>query len=85
MTCYTPGVGVNCAKNGVYFDYAKFTDTEQVRAGGSESFANVMGTIKYTESGISAISGLKFKKALYGLWFSDDPIDGALKDKVLGL
>lgn len=33
----------------------------------------------------STIAGLDFKKALFGIWFSDDPVDEDLKSGLLGL
>lgn len=34
---------------------------------------------------IKSISGLDFKKALFGIWFCDDPADEDLKEGMLGL
>ncbi len=31
------------------------------------------------------IPGVPFKKALFGIWFSEDPVDEALKKGMLGL
>lgn len=33
----------------------------------------------------TTIAGLDFKKALFGIWLSDDPVDSDLKDGLLGL
>ena len=32
----------------------------------------------------TTVAGLPFKKALFGIWFSDDPVDSDLKDGMLG-
>lgn len=32
----------------------------------------------------STIAGIEFKKALFGIWFSDEPVDGDLKKGLLG-
>jgi len=44
---------------------------------GVKSYKN--GTLK------STIQGLDFKKALFGIWLSDEPVDSDLKDGLLGL
>ena len=36
------------------------------------------GTVKVT------VEGLDFKKALFGIWLSDDPIQDSLKEEMLG-
>lgn len=33
---------------------------------------------------VSTVEGLDFKKALFGIWLSDNPVDGTLKDNMLG-
>jgi len=78
---YTPGVGVTASKNGKPFQFTK------VHAGGSAKNSNVqlLKQIKHTKDGYEAIPGLDFKKALFGIWLSDDPVDEDLKDAMLGL
>jgi len=43
------------------------------------------GTVVYKNSKpVTTIKGLKFKKALFGIWLCDDPADDDLKDDMLG-
>jgi len=78
---YTPGVGVSASKNGKPFVFTKMRSTGQVKSGDMK----LLKQIKHTKDGYEAIPGLDFKKALFGIWLSDDPVDEDLKDAMLGL
>lgn len=69
---YTPGVGITASKNLVPYDFSTCSNGESV------DFA-------YTDDGQAALTGMEFKKALFGIWLSDDPVDEDLKRKVLGI
>jgi hypothetical protein len=76
---YTPGVGVSASKNGKPFMFTKFPANSKVKD------YKLLKQIKHTKDGYEAIPGLDFKKALFGIWLSDNPVDEDLKDAMLGL
>jgi hypothetical protein len=78
---YTPGIGVSASKNGKPFQFTKMRSTGQVKSGDMK----LLKQITHTKDGYEAIPGLDFKKALFGIWLSDDPVDEDLKDAMLGL
>jgi hypothetical protein len=78
---YTPGVGITASKNGKPFQFTKMRTNGQVKNGNMK----LLKQIKHTKDGYEAIPGLDFKKALFGIWLSDDPVDEDLKDAMLGL
>lgn len=76
---YTPGVGVSASKNGKPFMFTKFPANSKVKD------YKLLKEIKHTKDGYEALPGLDFKKALFGIWLSDNPVDEDLKDALLGL
>lgn len=82
---YTPGVGVSASKNGKGYDFSSMTKEAKAKVKNSEKLEKILTNLKYTKSGQSAIPDLAFKKALFGIWFSDNPVDSKLKADVLGL
>lgn len=73
---YTPGVGVSASKNGKPYIF--------------KNLKNKLGkpyaiTLKYTKNGQDALPGIGFKKGLFGIWLSKDPVDAKLKEGMLGL
>lgn len=81
---YTPGVGVSASKNGKGYDFASMNKEAKAKVKNSEKLEKILTNLKYTKSGQSAIPDLAFKKALFGIWFSDNPVDSDLKADVLG-
>lgn len=73
---YTPGVGVSASKNGKPYIFKALKDKM------GRPYAIVL---KYTKNGQDALPGLGFKKGLFGIWLSKDPVDPKLKDGMLGL
>ena len=48
-------------------------------------YETAKGVLVYKNGKLSAtISGLEFKKALFGIWLCNDPADSELKEKMLG-
>lgn len=82
---YTPGIGVSASKNGKGYDFASLGKSAQASVDHSEKLKALLKDLKYTKSGQSAIPSIAFKKALFGIWFCDDPVDETLKMDVLGL
>ena len=80
---YSPGIGISCSKNGVGYDLASLNKEAKAKAKNSEKLDKLLKNLKYTKSGQSAIPGLDFKKALFGIWFSDNPVDAKLKESIL--
>ena len=78
---YTPGIGISASKNGKPFEFTKFHKNAQAK----NDNIKVLKAIKHTKDGYEAIPGLDFKKAIFGIWLSDDPVDEDLKDSMLGL
>ena len=74
---YTPGVGISASKNGKPFEFSKFHKKDAKMA--------LLKKLGHTKDGFEAIPGLDFKKAVFGIWLSDDPVDEDLKDAMLGL
>lgn len=82
---YTPGVGVSASKNGKGYDFATMNKDAKAKVKNSEKLDYLLKNLKYTKSGQSALPDFGFKKALFGIWFSDNPVDPKLKAAVLGL
>ena len=78
---YTPGVGITASKNGKPFEFTKMHQKGQLKSDNIK----LLKDIKLTKDGYEAIPGLDFKKAIFGIWLSDDPVDEDLKDAMLGL
>jgi hypothetical protein len=69
---YIPGVGVVASKNGMLYDFSNWKDKTAM--------------INYTYDGKAAIAGgIYYKKALFGIWLSDKPVDDDLKEAMLGI
>ncbi len=75
---YTPGVGITASKNGKPFEFSKMHKNGKTNI-------KLLKEIKHTKDGYEAIPGLDFKKAIFGIWLSDDPVDEDLKDAMLGI
>lgn len=82
---YTPGIGVCASKNGKPYNFSTIHASLQKKVTSSEKLKNMMNNLNHTKSGQEALPGLEFKKALFGIWFSDDPVDEDLKDAMLGV
>ncbi len=78
---YTPGIGVSASKNGKPFEFTKLHKNGQIK----NDNIKLLKDIKRTKDGYDALPGLDFKKALFGIWLSDDPVDEDLKDAMLGV
>lgn len=81
---YTPGIGISASKNGKGYDFATLNKNAKATVKNSEKLDHLLKNLKYTKSGQSAIPDFGFKKALFGIWFSDNPVDSDLKADVLG-
>lgn len=75
---YTPGAGMSGSKNGVMYNFDNL-DKEVDDSNRSTQ----MLQLKHTKDGDAAIPGFLFKKGLFGVWLSDDPVDANLKDEIL--
>lgn len=73
---YTPGVGVSASKNGKPYIFKNLKNKL------GKPYAIVL---KNTKNGQDALPGLDFKKGLFGIWLSNDPVDVKLKEGMLGL
>ena len=80
---YTPGIGVSASKNGKGYDFASLNKDAKAKVKNSQRLEKLLGNLKYTKSGQSAIPDFGFKKALFGIWFCDTPVDARLKADVL--
>lgn len=80
---YTPGIGVSASKNGKGYDFATLNKEAKAKVGNSPKLAKLLSELKYTKNGQSALPDFEFKKALFGIWFSDNPVDEKLKKQVL--
>ena len=78
---YTPGIGVSASKNGKPFEFTKLHKNGQIK----NDNIKLLKDIKRTKDGYDALPGLDFKKALFGIWLSDDPVDEDSKDAMLGV
>ncbi len=70
---FVPGVGISTSKNGKAYTYAAYKDDFNFNK---------------TKSGrVSIPPGANniFKKATFGIWLCDNPVDEALKDALLGI
>lgn len=59
----------------------------EIKEGDKQQFIYVPGTgVEIYKNGtkVNTITGLPFKKALFGIWLCDKPADGDLKDAMLG-
>lgn len=70
---YTPGIGITASINGVPYDWTL----------GVKSKEEADKLLYFDEDGTAAVPGLGFKKAIFGIWLSDDPVDPLLKDEIL--
>lgn len=82
---YTPNVGISCSKNGESYDYGVLGDDYDKVIVKGDKLSKVLDSIKYTSDGHQSIANLEFKQALFGIWFSDNPVDEELKMSVLGI
>lgn len=80
---YTPGIGVSASKNGVAYDFKAFSESAKAVVIRSAKLSAIVKNLKYTKNGQTAIPSLDFKKALFGIWFSGNPVDATLKADVL--
>jgi Chalcone isomerase-like len=85
MVHYTPNVGISATKNGKAYDFAALSTVNKLAVKKSPSLTKTMASLTKTKEGQSALPGLAFKKALFGIWFSDKPVDEELKNSILGL
>jgi len=68
-------------------DQFKDAFKEEIKEGDVYDIAYMPGkgvTISKNGKAVKTIEGLEFKKALFGIWFCDDPADDDLKDGMLG-
>lgn len=79
---YVPGVGTSGSKNSVLYSFDNLTETTDEMHDSTDAGSNML-KLNYTKKGQAAIPSLGFKKAMFGIWFSDDPVDPKLKDEVL--
>lgn len=82
---YTPNLGVTASKNGKPFDFKAFTIEQLKVVENAERLPKLIETLKSTDDGYSAIPSLAFKKAIWGIWFCDNPVDENLKRSILGM
>lgn len=82
---YTPGVGISASKNSKPYSFESLDKKFQKEVASSAKLNHKMKTLNKTKDGQMAIPGLDFKKALFGIWLSNDPVDPALKKAMLGL
>lgn len=69
---YVPNAGILASKNGTPYS---FENIEQVKNGSVKLIRS--------ENGRLAIPGIELKKGVFGIWFSDDPVDPKLKEEVI--
>lgn len=82
---FTPDVGVSCSKNGKVYDLATLDKNYEKTIKKDARLSTLLLNLKYTKDGHSAITNFEFKKALFGMWFSENNLDEDLKRAVLGI
>jgi hypothetical protein len=85
---YTPGIGITCSKNGKPYTfsvvYAKINNKSKNLIK-DPKMAQKVKSLKKTSDGFEALPGIDLKKGIFGIWLSNDPVDEALKDAMLGI
>ena len=82
---YTPGIGVSASKNAKPYAFSSLGNKQKTAVSASAKLAKKVQNIGHTKEGYEALPGLDFKKALFGIWLSNDPVDEDLKDAMLGV
>jgi hypothetical protein len=80
---YSPGVGISASKNSKPYSFTSLNSTAKSLTVNPTDLKKNMNTLNYTKSGQVAIPGLEFKKALFGIWFSKNPVDVKLKEQII--
>jgi hypothetical protein len=84
---YTPGIGITCSKNGKPYTFSSVFPALTSKSKGlinDPKLAAKLKSIKKTHDGYEALPGMDLKKAVFGIWLSNDPVDEALKEGMLG-
>ena len=84
---YTPGIGITCSKNGKPYTYSTVSTKLSAKSKGlvnDPKLAQKLKSLKKTHDGYEALPGLELKQAVFGIWLSNDPVDEALKEAMLG-
>ena len=75
---YTPGLGISASKNGKPYMFKNVKNKLGKPYG-------ILLHLKNTKEGQDVLPGIGFKKGLFGIWLSNDPVDVPLKEGMLGI